>query len=72
MTLEAFSSQAVVVLGRQRQVNLWEFKASLVCRASSWTGSIATEKSCLEKPREEERRGRGREGERDLFYYQIW
>ena len=35
--------------GRQRQVDLCEFKASLVYRASSRTGSKATEKHCLKK-----------------------
>ena len=34
---------------RQRQVDLHEFEASLVYRASFRTGSKATEKSCLEK-----------------------
>ena len=37
----------IPALGRQRQLDLCEFKASLVFRASSRTGSKATEKTCL-------------------------
>ena len=36
---------------KARQVDLYEFKASLVYRASSRTGSEVTEKPCLEKPK---------------------
>ena len=39
----------IPVLGRQRQVDLCEFMANLVYRASSRTGSKATEKPCLTK-----------------------
>ena len=41
-------------LGRQRQVDLCEFKASLVYRASSRTGSIATGKPCFEKQKHQQ------------------
>ena len=44
----------IPALERQRQVDLWEFKASLVYRASLRAGSKATEKPCLEKLKEEE------------------
>ena len=37
----------IPVLGRQRQMDLCEFKVSLVTRASSRTGSKVTEKPCL-------------------------
>ena len=39
----------IPALLRQRQMDLCEFKASLVYRVSSRTGSIATEKPCLRK-----------------------
>ena len=39
----------ILALGRQRQVDLSEFKASLVYRMSSRIGSKAAEKLCLEK-----------------------
>ena len=48
-------------LGRQRQTDLCEFKAAWSTRASTRTGSKATEKPCLEKPK----RG-GREGETEV------
>ena len=38
-----------LALGRQKQVDFCEFKANLVFKVSSRTGSIATEKPCLEK-----------------------
>ena len=41
----------IPALGRQRQADLCEFETSLVYRASSMTGSKATEKPCLEKPK---------------------
>ena len=43
----------IPILGRQKQVDLWEFKASLVwsTRASSKTGFKVTEKPCLKKPK---------------------
>ena len=41
----------IPALGRQRQVGICEFKVSLVYRVSSRTGSKATEKPCLEKPK---------------------
>ena len=41
----------IPTLRRQRHVDLCEFKASLVYRASSRTGSKATEKPCFEKPK---------------------
>ena len=40
----------ISALGRPKQVDLCEFKASLVYRASSRTSSKATEKPCLEQP----------------------
>ena len=62
----------IPALGRQRQSDLWEFEASLclpsartkgahhhhrlAIRASSGTGTKATEKPCLEKP--EKKRGK--------------
>ena len=39
----------IPALGRQRQVDLFEFEASLVYRASARTGSKAIEKLCLKK-----------------------
>ena len=39
----------IPALGRQRQVYLCEFEASLVYRASFRTGTKAAEKPCLEK-----------------------
>ena len=39
----------ILALRRQRQADLHEFKASLVCTASSGTGSKATEKPFFEK-----------------------
>ena len=39
----------IPALGRQRQVDLCEFEASLDYRVSSRAGSTATEKPCLEK-----------------------
>ena len=39
----------IPALGREKQVDLCEFEASLVYRTSSRTGSKATEKPCLEK-----------------------
>ncbi|KAM7330605.1 hypothetical protein ACRRTK_009794 [Alexandromys fortis] len=41
----------IPALGRQRQADLCEFETSLVYRASARTGSKATEKPCLEKPK---------------------
>ena len=41
-------------------VDLCEFEASLVYRASARTGSKATEKPCLEKPKRRRRRRRRR------------
>ena len=38
----------IPALGRQRQADVCEFKASLVYRVSFRTGSKATEKTCLE------------------------
>ncbi|CAO2577223.1 hypothetical protein LEMLEM_LOCUS19 [Lemmus lemmus] len=43
----------IPALGRQRQADLCEFKASLVYRASSRTGTKATEKPCLKKQKRE-------------------
>ena len=43
----------ISALERLKQVDLCEFEASLVCRASSRTGSKATEKPCLEKQKKE-------------------
>ena len=40
---------------RQRQADLCEFEASLVYRASSRTGSKATEKPCLDKTAKKEK-----------------
>ena len=39
----------IPALGRQRQADFCEFEASLFYKVSSRTGSIATEKSCLQK-----------------------
>ena len=41
----------IPALGRQQQVDLCEFEASLVYRASSRTSSKSTEKLCLKKPK---------------------
>ena len=41
----------IPTLRRQRQVDLCEFEASLFYKSSSRTGSKATEKLCLEKPK---------------------
>ena len=49
----------IPALGRQRQEDLCEFEASLVYTVSSRTGSIATEKPYLEKPKKEKK---------ELFY----
>ena len=50
----------IPALRRQRQADLCEFEATLVYRASSRTGSNATEKPCLEnlkkKKKEKEKR----------------
>ena len=43
---------SVPALGRQRQADFCEFETNLVYRATSRTGSKATEKPCLGKPRE--------------------
>ena len=45
----ANSQNLFISLGRQRQVDLCEFKASLVYRVSSRTTAGATEKPCLKK-----------------------
>ena len=59
----------IPALRRQRQAKLCEFEASLVYRASSKTGSKATEKPCLEKPKEKEREyNREATAISDLFY----
>ena len=39
----------IPALGRQRQVDLYEFETSLIYRASSRTGTKTTEKPCFEK-----------------------
>ena len=39
----------IPALGRQRQVDLYEFEASLIYRVSSRTGAKATEKPCLKE-----------------------
>ena len=39
----------ILALGRQRQVDLWEFKASLVYRASSRTGTKVTQRNPVSK-----------------------
>ena len=39
----------IPALRRQRQVDLYEFEASLVYRVNSRTGDKATEKPCFEK-----------------------
>ncbi len=41
----------IPTLGRQKQADLNEFKVSLVYRASSQTGSIATEKTWIKNPK---------------------
>ena len=41
----------IPALGRQMQAYICEFKASLVYKMSSKTGSKATQKSCLKKPK---------------------
>ena len=43
----------IPALGRKRQADLCEFKTSLLYRVSSRTGFEATEKPCLQKPRED-------------------
>ena len=48
--VHTFNPQHLV--GRQRQVDLWEFQANLVYRVSSATAK-ATEKPCLEKPKQQ-------------------
>ena len=40
----------IPTLGRQKQAGLNEFKVSLVYRASSWTGCVATEKPWIKNP----------------------
>jgi hypothetical protein len=52
----------IPVLRRQRQVELWEFEASLVCRVSSRTAR-ATQRNPVLKNRKEERK-KGRKEER--------
>ena len=47
--MSVWYTSLIPALGRQRQVDLREFKASLVYRMSSRTDSKATEKPCLEK-----------------------
>ncbi len=44
----------IPALGRQRQADLCEFETCLVYRASSRTGSKATEKPCLEKQKKKQ------------------
>ena len=46
----------IPALGRQRQVDLCEFEANLVYRASSRTGSKATEKHYLGKKNQQQKR----------------
>jgi len=41
----------IPALRRQRQVDLFEFKTSLIYRARSRTDRNKTEKPCLEKPK---------------------
>ena len=41
----------IPALGRQRQADLYEFKASLIYRVSSRTGSKGAEKPVLKKTR---------------------
>ena len=52
----------IPTLGRQRQVDLCEFEASLVYIVSSRTGSKATEKPCLEKPKPKPKPKKKKEG----------
>ena len=42
----------ILALGRQRQADLYEFKASLVYRASSNTGSKATQRNPVLKSKQ--------------------
>ena len=47
----------ISALGRQRQVDLWEFEASLIYRMGSRTGSKATEKPCFKKSKQKRKKG---------------
>ena len=49
-------------LGRQRQMDLYEFEASLVYRVNSRTGSKATEKPYL--GRKKEKKNKRKKGEK--------
>ena len=52
----------IAALGRQRKVNLCEFKVSLIYRASSRTANAVTQKNpVLKKRKKEEERDRERE-----------
>ena len=54
----------MVVLGRQRQDSLCEFKASLVCKASFRTARVATQRNFVSETKKEKRE-RERERERN-------
>ena len=57
----------IPALRRQRHVDLCEFEASLVYRASSRTGSIATEKPCLEKNKKTKKQNKKKKKERKYW-----
>ena len=53
-TRQWWHTPLIPALGKERQTDFCEFKASLVYRASSRTGSKATEKPCLQKQKEKQ------------------